>query len=206
MRFLTLYMWILVVIIGVTFGFWVSQEDPSFNSILPALLAEVVGFFVWHIKNASSLLPQRVIYKNDNKIHKLMTDFIKRGSTICIMSNRMSWLAQADIVYEVLKEKSKKDNCKIEIFIAATEDIPHEAELHEAGVKIYRLKDVDNQRVRFTLINGDRAGAAELAIASGTVPLHEISVFNMKSGPQIIELAKNLVDKARKESHGECVG
>jgi hypothetical protein len=55
------------------------------------------------------------------------------------------------------------------------------------------------------LVNAGRSGAERLAIARGTHPNHEITIFDNSSGPQIIALAKDIIrrTKALSDEYGE---
>lgn len=87
---------------------------------------------------------------------------------------------------------------------AVTEDI--RKPLHDAGVKFFTTGERDPPEARFTLINGARSGAERLAIARGSHPNHEVTVFDNFSGPQIIAMAKDIIRKSKGLAGGSHMG
>jgi hypothetical protein len=93
-------------------------------------------------------------------------------------------------------ERSQK-GARFEIITAQQVDASLRKRLQPVGVHFFVLNDHTAPEARFTLINAGRSGAEKLAIARGTHPNHEITIFDNESGPQIIALAKDIVRKSK---------
>jgi len=91
-----------------------------------------------------------------------------------------------------------KKGTRFEILTVQAVDPALKKKLQDTGVRFFLVKDDVVPEARFTLVNADRSGAEKLAIARGTHPNHEITVFDNSSGPQIIGLAKDIVRKSKR--------
>jgi hypothetical protein len=89
---------------------------------------------------------------------------------------------------------------QFEILTAQAVENNFKRRLRAAGVRFFVMNDGMTPEARFTLVNACRSGAEKLAIARGTHPNHEITIFDNSSGPQIIGLAKDIVQKSKRSA------
>lgn len=126
-----------------------------------------------------------------------MKDFISHGSSVTIVSNRLAWLLDAPQVQEKMVDLARKGT-QFEILTSRAVEDKLKDKLRAAGVRFFIINDGGVPEARFTLVNADRSGAEKLAIARGTHPNHEVTIFDNSSGPQIIGLAKDIVRKSKR--------
>src|SRR5262249_7627333 len=129
----------------------------------------------------------------------LMSELISRASSAAIVSNRASWLQRSSEFVEALSARARAGG-NIEIFTRVPVDQALASQLAATGVQLHTAASSEPPKARFTLINADRSGAEQLAIATGVHPEHEVLVFDSRSGPQIIALAKDITNRLRTES------
>ncbi|QAZ66046.1 hypothetical protein [Solidesulfovibrio carbinolicus] len=181
-----------------------SQDLPYLSSLVSITVVEIVAIVIAYAKKGIQYLPRVEIQKSEADTLVFLHNFISRGSSVSIVSNRISWITRSDKLLKSITQLSST-NVQIEIFITTNEDIVTLAKLKNAGVNVYVADDGIPPEARFTLINGNRRGAEELAIARGTHPNHEITIFDNNSGPQIIALAKDILRITKEKSHDACV-
>jgi len=73
--------------------------------------------------------------------------------------------------------------------------------LKDVVVHFIVTNEASAPEARFTLVNADRGGGARLAIARGTHPDHEITIFDSNSGPHMIAMAKDIIRKSKLLAH-----
>jgi hypothetical protein len=175
-------------------------ELPHLRYLLGALLAEIFAVVFTYARKGTKYIPHVEQHKDEAATLKFMTKFVATGSTIQIVSNRLAWIKKSPDFADVLK-RTVKSGGLVDIFtpreVAADIRVP----LQEAGVQFLITGEDVPPEARFTLINGTRSGAERLAIARGTHPDHEVTVFDGNSGPQMIAMAKDIIRKSRKMSH-----
>jgi hypothetical protein len=147
-------------------------------------------------KRGLTYLPEVFINRTARETDSFMSAFIAHGSSVTIVSNRLAWLIDARDVQHQIIERAKAGT-RFEIITAQSVQEQMRVSLQEHGVAFYVTGPGDAPEARFTLINAERSGAERLAIAKGTHPNHEITVFDAVSGPQIIGLAKDIVRKSK---------
>ncbi|HTZ96304.1 MAG TPA: hypothetical protein VMB18_07905 [Terriglobales bacterium] len=198
----------ILTILGIAvlwFGSRQTSDFPYLRWLIGASLTEVVGVVIMIGKRGVRFLPE--IRTNESAVEtaEFMKNFIMDGSSVTIVSNRLAWLMNAEEVKREIVERAKTGT-RFEI-ITSQPVVPLVREPLEAvGVLFFVTGPNDVPEARFTLINADRSGAERLAIAKGTHPNHEITIFDSDSGPQIIGLAKDIVRKSKVLANVAAVG
>jgi hypothetical protein len=170
---------------------------PYLRWLLSLNIAEAVGVVVVLGKRGIYYLPDVRNDRDRNATFEFMKDFIAHGSSVTIVSNRLAWLLDAPHVQEKMLELARKGT-HFEILTVRAVDDKVKVRLRASGVQFFIMNDETVPEARFTLVNADRSGAEKLAIARGTHPNHEITIFDNSSGPQIIGLAKDIVRKSKR--------
>lgn len=191
----------LLCLVGVGYLWFFTDLEkitdlPHLKWLLIALISEIIGVIIMFAKKGIRYLPETLLNKDEKDTFDFMESFISQGSSVTIVSNRVSWLNRAQDVLNKIIEKSK-NGTYFEIITpsSATEEL--RSPLEEAGVTFFITNETVPPEARFTLINANRSGAEKLAIARGVHPEHEITVFDNNSGPQIIALAKDIIRKSK---------
>ncbi|MFY9906168.1 MAG: hypothetical protein WBX02_06365 [Terriglobales bacterium] len=212
---ITVYIFLLIFVITalLTLGglaslwFWSKQPGdlPYLKWLLTILIAEVIGVVIMVGKRGLLYLPEIRTNKNTTETDSFMRDFVSHGSSVTIVSNRLAWLIDAK---EVQKEiiKRAQSGASFEIITAQPIEESLKEPLKAVGVQFFVTGLDDIPEARFTLINANRSGAEKLAIARGTHPNHEITIFDSASGPQIIGLAKDIVRKSKARANATPLG
>nr|WP_319491650.1 hypothetical protein [uncultured Desulfobacter sp.] len=173
-----------------------TTDLPHLKWLLMTLIAEIIGVIVMFAKKGIRYLPETHLNKDEKETFEFMEKFISQGSSVTIVSNRVSWLNRAqNVSNRIIEKASAGTHFEIITPSPATEDL--KTPLENAGVTFFITKETVPPEARFTLINANRSGAEKLAIARGVHPEHEITVFDNNSGPQIIALAKDIIRKSK---------
>ena len=191
----------LLCIVGVGYLWFFNDLEkikdlPHLKWLLINLLAEIIGVIIMFAKRGMRYLPETLLNKDEKDTFCFMEGFISQGSSVTIVSNRVSWLNRAPNVLKKIIEKSRQGT-HFEIITPSPGTDGLRTPLEEAGVNFFITNEHVPPEARFTLINANRSGAEKLAIARGVHPEHEITVFDNNSGPQIIALAKDIIRKSK---------
>ena len=172
------------------------RDLPYLKWLLGISIAEIISVVIMYVKKGVKYLPETLVNKDEKDTFKFMKDFISKGSSVTIVSNRLSWLNRAQEVLEEIRSKSLSGTY---FEIITPNEAPKNIKdpLIESGVNFFITNEMNPPEARFTLINANRSGAEKLAIARGVHPEHEITVFDNNSGPQIIALAKDIIRKSK---------
>jgi hypothetical protein len=169
---------------------------PYLGWLLSILVAEVVGVVVMLGRRGLMYLPDIQVNKDPAETQTFMKNFIAHGSSVTIVSNRLGWLNEAEDLQEAIMARTRAGT-RFEIITSQALPLHLREALGAVGVRFSVTGPNDVPEARFTLVNADRSGAERLAIAKGTHPNHEITIFDSNSGPQIIGLAKDIVRKSK---------
>ena len=173
-----------------------AQSYPFLWALISALILEPVALLIAFVRVGSKYMPRVEIHKKSEETFEFMCDYIKNGTSVTIVSNRLSLLTQShDFLKEVLKEA--KGGKHFEFITSSQLPSLLETQLKSVGVSLYVIEESERPEARFTLINSGRAGAERLAIAKGTHPEHEITIFDNDSGPHMIAMAKDIIRKSK---------
>src|ERR1700690_3001437 len=167
-------------------------ELPYLGGLVAALILEVIAVVLTLARKGFRYLPSVEHHKEESETLSFLKRFISGGSTVQIVSSRIAWIKNSpELLQEV--ERLARNGTRVEVITPATvaEDILKP--LSEAGVYFYKTNEEVAPEARFTLINGNRSGAERLAIARGSHPDHEVTIFDNNSGPQIIGMAKDII-------------
>lgn len=176
-----------------------SKDDlPYLEWLASITIAEIVAITLLYVKKGIRYLPDVKVNKTSEQTSHFMEDFISSGSSATIVSNRLSWLSGQQTLIDVLKEKIDEG---LRIEVVTPEEVSDDIISKLDGANFFITKDSAPPQARFTLINGDRNGAERLAIARGTHPNHEITIFDNNSGPQIIAMAKDIIAQSKERSN-----
>jgi len=198
---LYLFLWItgitaLLAIVGLAYVWFFSEktELPHLGWIITAVIAEMVTVVLMLAKKGMKYLPDTQTDKEPKDTLKFMEKFISAGTSATIVSNRVSWLSSDEKLISTLKSKIESGT-RIEII--TPKDVPDGVKSSLQGASFIVTHEDSPPEARFTLVNGERAGAEKLAIARGVHPDHEITIFDNNSGPQIIAMAKDIIRKSK---------
>ncbi len=191
----------LLCLVGVGYLWFFTDAEkitdlPHLKWLLIALISEIIGVIIMFAKKGIRYLPETLLNKDEKDTFDFMENFISQGSSVTIVSNRVSWLNRAQNVLNKIIEKSQ-NGTNFEIITPSSATDGLRTPLEEAGVSFFITNETVPPEARFTLINANRSGAEKLAIARGVHPEHEITVFDNNSGPQIIALAKDIIRKSK---------
>lgn len=167
-----------------------ATDLPYLGWLVTAVILEAVGMIFVITKKGLKYFPKVHHNKSEEDTIQFMNKFISSGTSAIIVSNRASWMDTREFL-EILHARCKKD---VLFKIITAQDLPDslKAKLPSNNIEYYVTKLLPPES-RFTLLNSNRTGAERLAIARGTHPDHEISVFDSNSGPQVIAMAKDIV-------------
>jgi hypothetical protein len=178
------------------FGDKQTSDLPYLGMLMTALVVEAVGVVIGFAKRGFGYLPVVKVNRTAAETHQFMKEFIAHGSSVTIVSNRLAWLQDAEEVQDAIIQRANA-GVRFEIITSLSVEPGLRERLEAAGVEFLVIGKEHTPEARFTLINANRSGAERLAIAKGTHPDHEITIFDSNSGPQIIGLAKDIVSRSR---------
>lgn len=191
----------LLVLTGLAWLWFIEKTEthsdlPYLGWLLIALFAEVIAVILMIARKGSKYLPEVMNHKEESDTLSFMRDFIASGSTVQIVSSRLAWIRNSQELIDEVTEKAK-DGALVEVITPdhVTDDI--RKDLEEAGVRFFVTGENMPPEARFTLLNGNRSGAERLAIARGSHPEHEVTIFDNHSGPQIVGMAKDIIRKSK---------
>jgi hypothetical protein len=198
--FLTIFtLTAVLTLVGVGYV-WFSEKQnvdlPYLRWLISVLIVEVVGVIITLARRGFRYLPEVRINRNASQTSIFMKEFIAHGSSVTIVSNRLGWLTDAPAVQAEMIRRAHA-GAQFEIITSQPVAAAQRTPLAEAGVLFFETGPELVPEARFTLINSNRSGAERLAIAKGTHPNHEITIFDSTSGPQIIGLAKDIIRKSK---------
>lgn len=122
-------------------------------------------------------------YDTQAKINQFLYEFISRGSSVDIFTERLSWVASDQGMRKLLLDKARTE--RVTIFMHSRNPIAHD--LEENGVRIiYYSKLIGEVPTRFTLLNRGEPGSQALAIGTGVLPDFRISVYKDAEHPMVI--------------------
>ncbi|NJM10969.1 MAG: hypothetical protein HC889_02840 [Synechococcaceae cyanobacterium SM1_2_3] len=126
-----------------------------------------------------------------------MESFVRGESdSVVIISNSLKWIESPEAT-RLLTEIQKKGK-QVEIF--TNKKLPLSVIEKICNASLFLVEDSIPPKARFTLLNERRFQSAKLAIARGTHPTHEIIIYDAVSGPHILNMACDLVSKAREKA------
>lgn len=169
---------------------------PYLDWLLFGVIAEVIAVVVFFAKKGVKYLPDVVVDKTEQDTLRFMRQFISSGSSVTIVSNRVAWLRKSEPITDEIAEMAR-NGTMLEIVTPKPVSEEIMMPLEKAGVHFYVTNESIPPESRFTLVNGQRSGAERLAIARGSHPDHEITIFDNNSGPQIIAMAKDIIRKSK---------
>lgn len=182
-----------------------SKSDlPYLGFLIVALISEVIVVIIIMARKGMKYLPHVETHQRGIETYNFMRDFVASGSTVQIVSSRFVWIKNSPEFVEAVKNKSR-DGTLVEIITPQTVEAEIRSPLEETGVQFFITRDISPPEARFTLINGNRSGAEKLAIARGSHPDHEITVFDNNSGPQIIGMARDIIRKSKELANARAM-
>jgi hypothetical protein len=176
------------------------QGYPFLWALISSVVLEAAAIVLLFLRTGLKYLPKVEATKTKEATFRFMREYIRHGSSVTIVSNRLSLLTESeDFLNDLIREAT--NGKRVELITCRELDPALQKQLRAVGVTLYATAESDPPEARFTLINADRTGAERLAIARGTDPEHEITVFDSISGPQMIAMAKDIVKKSKRLSH-----
>lgn len=181
------------------------SDLPHLKYLLVALIAEVVGVVIMIARKGAKYLPHIECHKKELETLKFLKDFVASGSTAQIVSSRLSWIKNSQELVDAVTNKAL-EGALVEVITPQPVENDIRSPLENAGVHFFITGENLPPEARFTLINGNRSGAERLAIARGSHPEHEVTVFDNNSGPQIIGMAKDIIRKSKELANAREMG
>ena len=214
---ITLYSFIIVFFLTTLLSLaglgylWFSPEAssradlPYLGSLVTAAILEVIAVVIMVVKKGFKYLPHVENHKTEAVTLSFMKNFVASGSTVQIVSSRLSWIRNSPELMDSVKKKAR-EGTSVEVItpIPVEDDIRNE--LEREGIRFFVTNEDAAPEARFTLVNGNRSGAERLAIARGSHPEHEVTIFDNHSGPQIIGMAKDIIRKSKEKANAAEVG
>lgn len=181
------------------------RDLPYLGWLLPALIGEVVVVVLVIARKGLKYQPDVVNHKGADDTLFFMRDLVASGSTVQIVSGRFSWGKKSPELFDEIM-RTAKEGTLVEVITPnpVADDI--RTDLENAGVRFFVTHENVPPEARFTLINGNRSGAERLAIAKGSYPQFEVTIFNNDSGPQIIGMAKDIIRKSKEIANAQEMG
>ena len=172
-----------------------GEDLPYLRWLAGTLIVELVGIVFAFAKRAFRYFPTTISNKTPEETAAFMADFISKGTSVTIVSNRAGWLVSSPDLLKVIESTCGRGT---QMTIILRSEFPEQLRdrLKALGVRLIVTGDQMSPEARFTLINAHRSGAERLAIARGTHPAHQITIFDNDSGPEIIGLAKDIICKS----------
>jgi hypothetical protein len=176
-----------------------NWTPPSiFTTYFASVIGESIGMLLLYVKNVSGLRTgiKTTTYKKEADVNKHMKEIISSGSTLDIVSGKLSWVSGDETVKKTILDRAK--TFEINIYLPETNDVAQE--LGRNGVNICIVPSLGNKRyARFTLVDKNQPGSAMLAVGCGIIPDFTISEINEQSNAQVVTLAKDYVDRLASE-------
>lgn len=191
-------------LLGVAY-IWFFQSDnmpakltdlPYLSYLFYSLIVEAIGVVFLVVKRGLKYLPETETNKDEAQTFRFMCNYVKRGTTVTIVSNRLSLLTQSEDFFAEVRDGARNGK-RFDVITPKPVDEKARKPLEEVGVQFIVTNEASPPEARFTLVNADRAGGERLAIARGTHPDHEITIFDSNSGPHMIAMAKDIVRKSK---------
>jgi hypothetical protein len=184
----------IITTIGLLRIFVLGQAAPeNFWYVFGLAIAEPVGLLYAWIKDVSGLRSgnaKKMRFDTQAKINSYMKNLVKTGTSVDIVSGRLSWVSSDDSVRNTIIEHSRR--AAVNIFLPSENQIAKE--LRENGVNVNIVTMLSTPpKARFTLLNKDRPGSGLLAVGYGIIPRFEIVEFSESHYPQIIALARDYI-------------
>lgn len=186
----------LVTISGICYAWYKSpaEELPYLKWLISSVLIEIAGVIFLLAKNGMKYLPEVVTHKTKEDTQQFMEEFILSGSSAVIVTNRASWLINND---KLIAKLNGKISGGVNIEFITPQPLSDAVISKLKGAKFQVTNEETTPETRFTLINANRSGAEKLAIARGTHPNHEITIFDANTGPHILGMAKEIIRKSK---------
>ncbi len=162
----------------------VIEDEKSISYLLGTVLT--AGVSIAEVVAYVNSLPKRL--RTVRKIRDYMFDWIKNGGSVCVFSNDLSWVNDAEMK-RMLGSKAARN----ELSICIPKMIPVAEQLRSEGAKVHvypTLRYVPKSR--FTIINLGRADA-QVAIGRRIGRVHCIEEFAEASHPAY-SMAHDLVE------------
>lgn len=191
----------LLALVGLGYLWFSSEADgradlPYLGCLVTAIILEVIAVVIVLAKKGFKYLPDVKNHKTEAVTLSFMKDFVTSGSTVQIVSSRLSWIRNSQELMDAIKKKSI-EGASVEVITPKPVEDDIRKDLEQAGICFFVTNEGTAPEARFTLVNGNRSGAERLAIARGSHPDHEVTIFDNHSGPQIIGMAKDIIRKSK---------
>lgn len=183
----------IITIFGIVYMWFINPDTelPYMNILFTKLILEGIALILLLARQSIHYLPKVKVYKNSEEVNKFLKEFALRGSSVEFVSNRATWLTSDRSLQEALVQKAEA-GYSVSVLTAKEPGCISTI----GNSKINFINGIPEEYIpnaRFTLINSSRQGAEELAIAVGSFPGHEVYIFNNRTSPHIIGLAKDIV-------------
>lgn len=178
---------------NIVFFNWSPPE--IYNYYLASVVGESIIMFFLYIKNVAGLRDGvKKVHKCDTneKINEYMLDLVSKGTSLDIVSGKLSWVVSTPKIKQKLIERSKKG--QVTIYLPKKNSVAKELENYGANIVEAPNMNVKKPFARFTLVNKAHPGSTLLAVGSGVLPNFVISEFDTTSNSQVVTLAQNYLE------------
>jgi hypothetical protein len=191
----------LLALVGLGYLWFSPEADgradlPYLGCLVTAVILEVIAVVIVLAKKGFKYLPDVKNHKTEAATLSFMKDFVTSGSTVQIVSSRLSWIRNSQELMDAVKKKAI-GGTSVEVITPEPVEDDIRKDLEQAGICFFVTNEATAPEARFALVNGNRSGAERLAIARGSHPEHEVTIFDNHSGPQIIGMAKDIIRKSK---------
>ncbi|WP_084031840.1 hypothetical protein [Desulfonatronum lacustre] len=175
---------------------------PYLDKLVTAAILEIIVVVIVLVTKGFRYLPEVENHNTEDMTLSFMKKFVSSGSTVQIVSSRLSWIRNSKDLMDTIKKKAKDGAC-VEVITPNPVEDEIRNDLEQDGIVFFVTNESTSPEARFTLVNGNRSGAERLAIARGSHPEHEVTIFDNHSGPQIVGMAKDIIRKSKEKANAK---
>jgi hypothetical protein len=129
-----------------------------------------------------------------------MLHLLRRGGSLAIFANHLSWISGCEAIREYLVEQAESGK-EIRIFVPRENNVTNE--LAAAGAQIVTYESLDYEpEARFTLLNPQEPGSSLLAIGRGVFPKFYVEEFSDQTHARVISVVRDLLQVVERVNSG----
>ena len=182
----------IFTILGVsTTNLFQTWESSSITWRIFLLLTVIaaLGLFISDLQTWWKNRPKG--YKKAQAVNKYMLRLLKRGGSMSIFANHLSWIRGSPAIRDLLVQYARNSK-DVRIYVPRHNELTRA--LSQEGVRILTYESIDCQpEARFTLLNPDEPGSSLLAIGKGTFPKFYVEEFPDITHSRVISVARDLL-------------
>jgi len=164
----------------------VTIEQPYKGTLWSICIVQVLGLVLAWARGGR--LEKH--FSNPIEVNKYLLTFIQGGSDIVIFSNTFAWLD--DKIEHILRQKSSAGHSVV-LYAPQLNEKLNRLQGTGIAVRVYKSLNLV-PRVRFTLLDRNRAGSERLAVGQGDPSDFRVSQFRASHDPQVVAMASMIVE------------